>query len=493
MSRVLSSMRLEPIIRKVNRDIVKSSLISKGDRIVVALSGGPDSMAMLHILTVLYQELDISLHIAHLDHQFRGLQSQKDSEFIRSYADRLCLPVTIESIDVPAFARKNRLSAQAAAREIRYKFLFKVAREVGGTKIALGHTSNDQAETVLARLLRGAGSRGLSGIPVYGRGMIIRPLLSVSRAEIIDYLNRTNIPFLNDPTNEKPIYLRNRIRHELLPLLAERYSPGIYDILNREAEILCMENEFLSQYSSGILDNIVSDSSAGSLGERGLELDLGLFSKHHTAVKRRVILEAVRRVKGDVDNISFVQIDETLRMADKGRIGAVITFPGRVRIRRGYNRIIVSLGGDLVPSARQSALCIGIGEERNLVLPVPGRVSLEPTLTEIEASIMEGPFIYSGGAGKGASFDLEMFSSPLFIRNRRRGDILYPLGMGGKKKKLHDIFIDMKIPLEERGGIPLLVSPEGILWVMGVRQDDRFKVRDGTKRTLLVKILRRGD
>ncbi|MBI5746714.1 MAG: tRNA lysidine(34) synthetase TilS [Nitrospirae bacterium] len=484
-------MRLEPIISKVKGEIVKNSLISAGDRVVVALSGGPDSMAMLHILTGLYQELDISLHIAHLDHQFRGIQSQKDSEFIRSYADRLCLPATIESIDVPSFARKNRLSAQAAAREIRYKFLFKVAREVGGTKIALGHTSNDQAETVLARLLRGAGSRGLSGIPVYGRGMIIRPLLSVSRAEIMDYLNQSNIPFLNDPTNEKPIYLRNRIRHELLPFLAERYSPGIYDILNREAEILCRENEFLSQYASGILDDIISDSSAGSLGEGGLELDLGLFSMHHIAVKRRVILEAVRRVKGDIDNISFVQIDETLRMADNGRTGAVIIFPGRVRIRRGYNRIIVSLGGDLVPSLRQSALCIG--EVRTLVLPVPGRVSLKPSLMEIEASIMEGPCIYSGGAGKGASFDLEMFSSPLFIRNRRRGDILYPLGMGGKKKKLHDIFIDMKIPLEERGGIPLLVSPEGILWVMGVRQDERFKVRDNTKRTLLVKILRGGD
>ncbi|MEK6576800.1 MAG: tRNA lysidine(34) synthetase TilS [Nitrospirota bacterium] len=486
MSRVLSSMYLEPIISKVNKEIVKNSLISVGDRVVVALSGGPDSMAMLHILIGLYQDLDITLHIAHLDHQFRGLQSQKDSEFIRSYADRLCLPATIESIDVPSFARKNRLSAQAAAREIRYKFLFKVAREVGGTKIALGHTSNDQAETVLARLLRGAGSRGLSGIPVYGRGMIIRPLLSVSRAEIIDYLNQSNIPFLNDPTNEKPIYLRNRIRHELLPLLAERYSPGIYAILNREAEILCRENEFLSQYSSGILDDIISDH-----GEWGLELDLGLFSVLHIAVKRRVIFEAVRRVKGAIDNISFVQIEKTLRMADNGRTGAVITFPGRVRIRRGYNRIIVSLGGDLVPSARQSASCIG--EEWNLVLPVPGRVSLKPSLLEIEASIMEGPCIYSGGDGKGASFDLKMFSSPLTIRNRRRGDILYPLGMGGKKKKLHDIFIDMKIPFEERRGIPLLVSPEGILWVMGVRQDDRFKVRDGTKRTLLVKILRGGD
>ncbi|HLF85636.1 MAG TPA: tRNA lysidine(34) synthetase TilS [Nitrospiria bacterium] len=486
MPKVLSSMRLEPIISKVNGTIVKNSLISAGDRVVVALSGGPDSMAMLHILIGLYQDLDISLHIAHLDHQFRGLQSQKDSEFIRSYADRLCLPATIESIDVPSFARKNRLSAQAAAREIRYKFLFKVAGEVGGTKIALGHSSNDQAETVLARLLRGAGSRGLSGIPIYSRGMIIRPLLSVSRAEIIDYLNQSNIPFLSDPTNEKPIYLRNRIRHELLPLLAERYSPGIYDILNREAEILCGENEFLSKYSSGILDDIISDH-----GEWGLELDLGLFSKHHTAVKRRVILEAVRRVKGDIDNIGFVQIEETLRMADKGRTGAVMTFPGRVRIRRGYNRISVFLGGDLVQSARQSALCVG--EEWNLALPVPGRVYLEPSITEIEASIVDGPCIYNAGDGKCASFDLELFSSPLTIRNRRRGDVLYPLGMGGKKKKLQDIFIDMKIPFEERGGIPLLVSPEGILWVMGVRQDDRFKVRDGTKRTLLVKILKGGD
>ncbi len=479
-------MRLEPIISKVKGEIVRNSLILAGDKVVVALSGGPDSMAMLHILRGLIQELDISLHIAHLDHQFRGLQSQKDSEFIRNYADRLCLPATIESIDVPSFARKNRLSAQAAAREIRYEFLFKVARDVGGTKIALGHTSNDQAETILARILRGAGSRGLSGIPVYGRGTIIRPLLSVSRAEIIDYLNQSNIPFINDPTNEKPIYLRNRIRHELLPLLAERYSPGIYDILNREAEILCMENDFLSKYSSGILDNIVSDH-----GERGLELDLGLFSLLHTAVKRRVILEAVRRVKGDTDNIGFVQIEETLRMADNGRTGAVITFPGQVRIRRGYNRIVVSFGGDLVDPARWSAL--RVGEEWSFALPVPGRVNLKPSLMEIETSIIDGPCIYSGGDGKGASFDLDMFSSPLTIRNRRRGDVLYPLGMGGKKKKLHDIFIDMKISFEERGGIPLLVSPEGILWVMGVRQDDRFKVRDGAKRTLLVKILKGGE
>lgn len=476
MAKVLNMSRLEPIINKVKGHIARNNLILAGDKVVVAVSGGPDSMAMLHILIELSSLFDIKLHLAHLDHQFRGIQSQKDAEFVGSHAEKLGLPITIESIDVPSFARESAFSAQAAAREIRYQFLFKVARVVGGTKIALGHTYNDQAETILARLLRGAGSRGLSGIPLFGRDILIRPLLSISRDEIIDYLNRSKIPFLNDPSNEKPIYLRNRIRHELLPLLAERYSPGVYDILNREAEILSRENEFLCQYSSGILDSITRERS-----EKRLELDTGLFSRLHTAIKRRVVLEAVYRVKGDINNINFVQINEALRIMDNGRTGAIIMLPGQIRIRRGYDRITVT--GLMDPDKT----------EWDLTIPMPGRVSLPLLSMDIETSIMDGPYIYREGNDRGASFDLEGLSTPLIVRNRRKGDAIYPLGMGGKKKKLHDIFIDMKIPVEERGRIPLLVSPEGILWIMGVRQDDRFKVKGDTKRTLLVKIEREGD
>lgn len=476
MSMVLNNRYIEPIVDRVKGYILRNKLISDGDKVVVAVSGGPDSMAMFHILLELSSLLNIKLHLAHLDHQFRGVQSRKDAEFVRHHAEKLGQPITIESIDVPSIAWKNGLSDQVAAREIRYQFLFKVVKEVGGTKIALGHTSNDQAETVLERLLRGTGSRGLSGIPIFSRGIIIRPLLIISRDEIIEYLIRTKILFLNDPSNEKPIYLRNRIRHELLPFLAERYNPRIYAILNRETEILSRENEFLCQYSSNIMDDITSEKK-----EKRLELDLGLFSRLHTAIKRRVILEAVSRIKGDIYNINYAQIEGALRMLDIGRTGGIIILPGQVYIRKGYDRIIVTGLMDLEET------------EWSLAIPIPGRVFLPLLSIDIETSIIKGPYIYKGREDIGASFDHEGFSMPLIVRNRRMGDIIYPLGMSGKKKKLHDIFIDMKVPSEERGRIPLLVSPEGILWIIGIRQDDRFKVKEDTKRTLLVKIHKEGD
>ncbi|MCK4262385.1 tRNA lysidine(34) synthetase TilS, partial [bacterium] len=245
---------------KVRRTIVRYRMLEPGDRLVVAVSGGPDSVALLSILACLSQELNFSLQVAHLNHMFRAKEAEEDALYVKELAKKFSLPITVRKRNVLAFIKRKHLSPEEGARQVRYKFLQDVAEKAGANKIALGQTADDQAETVLIWMLRGSGLKGLTGIPAVRpleNSLIIRPLIEVSRSEIEDYLREEGLAVRVDASNLKPVYLRNKIRLKLIPLLARDYNPNIKSVLSGMSQILRADEECLNEVQERTFKRIV--------------------------------------------------------------------------------------------------------------------------------------------------------------------------------------------------------------------------------------------
>lgn len=315
---------------KANRTIERHRMLSSGDIVLVAVSGGPDSMALLHFLTDVSDEYDIKLKIAHLNHGFRR-EAANEAEFVRKTAVSLGLPAVIRSIDVPYIKERDGLSAQEAAREVRYAFFEEAAVETGANRVALAHTSDDQAETVLMRLLRGSGPLGLSGIPPV-RGIFIRPLMDCSRNEIEKYISEKNIPFVTDSSNLKMDYMRNRVRMELIPFL-ERYNPNIKETLVRTAEVANRDNQLLDMEADGIY------KSVSSQGEEGIAMDLKTLKVLHPAVSSRVMRKVIIAVKGNTKKISFQHISDILNLMSSGEGRWSLHLPD-VTVSREHDKLL---------------------------------------------------------------------------------------------------------------------------------------------------------
>jgi tRNA(Ile)-lysidine synthase len=456
------------LLEKVKQTINKHSLLSKGDRVVVGLSGGPDSMSLLDILSVLREEYDLVLIPAHLNHGFRGREAEEDLAFCEEVAGRYGFDLVSESVDLPALIREEGLSPQAAAREVRYDFFVRTAAANSASKIALGHHADDQAETQLMRLLRGAGTRGLAGIPIQREPGIIRPLLHVAREEILLYLKERKISYRNDSSNQKEIYLRNRIRKELIPLLKEKYNPNLVEDLLRTAEILGEEEAFLAEQAESCFSPVRTQG--------GLALEMSDLKKLPRALLRRVIRLAIAHARGSIPAVTFQHVCSVIQLMQAEGSSARIDLPGGMTVRKVYERL---------------EFCSEVVEELSMELheiPIPGRETIPVLEIEVESSILSPeevpPFLHKGTA----LFDFDKCSPPLSIRTRVPGDVFFPKGFG-RRKKVKRFFIDEKIPHNMRNSVPLLVNRENeILWVGGYRMDNRFSVDHGTSRALFVQI-----
>lgn len=467
------------LIKKVRDTIRHHDMLAKGDTVLIGVSSGPDSVCLLHLLKELQDEYDLTLHIAHLNHGFRGEEAEEDSRFVQDMGKTLGVPVIAEYSDTPAYAREYRISKQEAAREVRYRFFGLAADKTGADRIALGHTADDQAETFLMRLLRGAGSHGLSGIPPV-RDKIIRPLIGVFREEIKEYLSENDIHCRIDSSNLTPVYLRNKIRLELIPHLAKEYNPNIMDTLVRSLNILRDEDVFLDNYVRKIFRDMVINESEGMI-----KFDVKRFDSCEEPVKRRLVRFAVEAVKGaEGIALSCRHVEEALALLQNDRAGE-IDFPAGVAAERRGDVFSIYLRS-AVTSTPQYAYTVR----------VPGDTIVPEAGMKINTTIRTSPVLKEGltdatEAGRSAAlFDMSKFSEPLVIRNRRDGDFFCPQGMGGKKKKIKEYFIDLKISRRERDRIPLLTSPEGIMWIAGYRGDERFRVTTETKKILEVKVVR---
>ncbi len=325
---------------KVKSTIKKYNMLQKGDSILAGVSGGPDSVTLLHVLHSLKKEYSLNILIAHLDHKFRGEESAGDRKFCEGLAKKYNLEIIWEEIDVPKIAEEKKISPEEAARFERYDFFKRIAKERGMDKIAVGHTRDDQAETVLMRIIRGAGMKGLGGIsPVKDmRGnKIIRPLIEISRKEVEDFISESGLKFRKDSSNEKSIYTRNKIRLELIPLLEKEFNSNIKEVLANMAENLQVENDFLSRYSRRKF------KSVSKIKREEILIDIKKFKKQPEAVRKRILRAALEELKGDLRRLTYQHWKEIEGLIDSRPVNSIVDLPAGIIITKDRINIILKL------------------------------------------------------------------------------------------------------------------------------------------------------
>ncbi|MCK4273940.1 MAG: tRNA lysidine(34) synthetase TilS [Dehalococcoidales bacterium] len=482
MKNKLSKVREQSTLeQKVLRFIKKHRLVTGGEKLIVAVSGGPDSVCLLHILSKLQKELGIELHVAHLNHQLRGAESDADAACVADLAHRLGIPATVESSDVRAYQSRHRLSPEEAAREVRYSFLAQTAAEIGAARVAVGHTADDHVETIIMHLLRGSGTRGLRGLLPVSRWqsgddslVILRPLLELTREETSAYCRRHRLAPRTDTSNLSPEPFRNRIRHQLLPEL-RKYNPQVAEALLRTARIAADDLAFIDNEVARLWDK-VAHAEKGSVVISKKE-----FSALPSALKRHLLRTAVESLLGNLKDIEAGHIEDIIDALDKPA-GKVIGLPDGLNFTIEYDRYV------LAPDA--VSLCPFPVLEGETELNIPGRTGIPGW--DIEAAVIS-PSAAKDADDKSsdltACFDFDKTGNRLTVRRRRPGDRFQPLGMG-QPKKLNEFMIDARIPRTWRRRIPIVCSPDQILWAVGYRIDERAKVTPNTKQVLRLKFTR---
>jgi tRNA(Ile)-lysidine synthase len=457
------------LIEKVRNYIIKENLIDKGDTIGVALSGGMDSVVLLHVLYNLRDFFEINLKVIHFHHHVRYYGCRVDALFVSHIAEEMKLPFIMEEEDIPHMAEKYSTGIEEAGRKGRYDFFRKIINRGDCNKIALAHSASDQAETVLMKILRGTGTYGLSGMASMREGVFIRPVISCFHHELKKYAEDSGLCYRQDQTNGDQNFSRNSIRHFLIPLLKEHFNPNIQNGLLNLSEIAKSENDFLDSLSEKYLDEITFNND----GEK-IIIDIDKFSSFPLAMKRRIIRNAILKLSGNLSGIEFKHIERIIGVTARNT-GKIITLPGFV-VKKDYNHLILTGKYEtyIKPGIYSKELNVP-GETRSDFLGVKVNISL--THMSCNMNFQKNT----------AWFDASLITSPLFIRNRREGDQFVPFGMSGKKK-LKDFFIDKKIPLYKRDIIPLICDRNNIIWVTGLRTDERFKITDKTEKVVFMEV-----
>lgn len=462
------------LLSQVKLTIEKHNMISPGDTVLVGVSGGPDSVALLHLLSRLKEDLQCGLYAGHLNHMFRGEEADADARLVEGLAREWRIPLVSERFDVPAYLKESGLSAQQGARKVRYRFFEEAAARVGAARVALGHHADDQAETVLLNLIRGAGMTGLSGIPPARENVYIRPLLEIRRRQIELYCRDYGIPYRVDQSNLKAVYLRNRVRLELIPLLEEKYNPAVVDSLNRLAGIARDED--------GYMDGVARDALEGALISREagkMTISIEKLNSYPIAVRRRLVRTACRELAGYGRTISFEHIDRALELACGEPHRGTVELPGGIVLVKRYRllEIIINRVNSKMPFYQHPLQVPG-------VTPIP-EVNRRILAETLEASLIGDPRRL---APEEAVLDLERLQGPLWVRRRKEGDVFSPLGMSGKIK-LKKFFIDQKVPREKRDAIPIVTCGNDIVWVAGCRPGEPWKVTAKTRDCLRLVLL----
>lgn len=459
-------------LEKVSEAIDYFGMIDKGDHIVCAVSGGADSTALLHALYHLKKKYEISISVAHVNHCLRGDESERDADHTRSIAEGLGLEFHLKEADVKGHAAEKRLSVQEAGREVRDAFFREIAAKYGGAKVATGHTKTDNGETYLMRLIVGAGPEGLSGIaPV--RGVYIRPLITTTRGEVEEFLKELKVDYVTDSSNLENKYLRNIIRNEIIPRLRE-VNPNIEENLADAAA----EYRRLFEVVRGEVDSFMEEN----LKDGSLPVDA--LNDLSNNLKGEVVKELIFKSAGDLGKplrLTRAHIFAVLGLINGPSRGErSVDLPGGLIAVRSYDNLSVVRKGKAAE-----------GADKVYPVEIPGTVEIPELNIRMVSNIDYGDKD-DEGAEKGdkdeknsAIFDMERLKSPLTLRTRRDGDRFYPAG-GRGSKKIKDFFIDIKLPRSERDKVPVLLSGDDIIWILGHRADGRFVATGETKRRLKV-------
>lgn len=455
--------------KRCARAITDGSLLVKGDRVLIAVSGGPDSTALLVALAHLKGDLGVEVRAAHFDHRLRSRgEAEGDAAFVRALCRKLRVAIEFGSGDVRARARRKKESIEEAARAIRYRFLKRTAKELGCTVVAVAHNRDDQAETVLMRMIRGAGIDGIAGMRPrarwpFGRGPdVVRPLLDVPRSDIERYCADLGLEPRRDPTNDLPVGTRNRVRGELLPLL-RTFNPRIEEALARLADAASQDLEFVEEFQ------LVGWRQAASRDRGGIAIDRRFLERLDAAITSRVIRRAASELSDGAINVKWEDVQRVLRSLTKKR--ARTSLPdGLVAVTDPYN--VTIWAGEPQRAAAVPHVTIPVAGSRRV-----GRWRFDvsrgdPSDVQVSQNALE------------ALLDEDAVGF-LSVRSRQLGDRLRPLGLGGSKK-VQDILVDAKVPAEERDSVPIVCDERGIVWVVGHCIDERVKVTDKTKQVLRI-------
>lgn len=451
------------------KTLSKYNMIKAGEKIIVGVSGGPDSVCLLYLFYKLQKQLDISLEVAHLDHMFRGKESREDALFVKNLCIQWNIPFHEKRVNVPKYIEKTGLSPEDAARRARYAFYLAVKKETGAHKVATGHNRDDHEETVLMNILRGSGLEGLVGIdPV--RDFYIRPLIEISRKDIEEYLENNNIPFRIDSTNLEPEYFRNRLRLELIPLIQKKYCPHLGLSLRRLSEIARRDLSFIDEETHKAFEKGVK------IKDKRAYIDINKFIFLPEAIQYRLLRLVVEHLSGDTKDFEYRHGDLLSRFIKTASVGSWIDLPKGLAGEKRYNSFIIHRE----PFKEVS--------DYYYTLDVPGQLFIgESEITIYAYTKRRDSLLIKDTNSLIALLDYDKIKANLIVRNRRPGDKFVPLG-SKNFKKVKDFFIDEKIPRRLRNNIPIIEANNKIIWIGGMRIDDRFKITAETKDILVLKM-----
>ncbi len=452
----------------VKQNIFKENLINEGDNILLGFSGGPDSVFLFHNLIKLKEIINFNLYASHINHMYRGKDADHDENFVRSICEKYDIKYFVKRKNATEYAEELKLTEEEAGRILRYDFFRENLKEVGGGKIAVAHNLNDQAETVLQRIIRGTGIDGLSAMSFINND-IIRPMLNVTRSEIEKYLHDNKYEFCIDITNSQDIYGRNKIRLNLIPYLEKNFNLNIQNTLYRMTETMEKDKKIIEKYIETRFKEILHKQN-----ENEIFLDLKKLKCMEYFETGRIVRKAIEMLKGNTNNLEMKHIDYVNDFIFTKNTGKTINLSEGIIAEISYNNLIIRKNIEITENFKYN-ICIGTP----LYIKEISKTILLRILDISEYDLKDK---------KTVSLDYDLIEGMIFIRNRINGDSIIPCGMTGNKK-IKDIFIDLKIPKEERNRKIIIVDDNNILWVEGYRIHNNYKVSHATKKILNITIM----
>ena len=459
------------MIDTVLKTITENNMFYKGDKVIVAVSGGPDSIALLHILYELKEKLDISLYVAHINHCLRGKESDEDEEYVKGFCKSLNIEFRSKRVDINKICKLKNISSESAGREARYEFFEELMGDFSAQKVAIAHHANDQAETILMRIMRGTGMDGLIGIRPVRDNTFVRPLINNTRDEIEQYCLKNNLNPRIDKTNLEAIYSRNKVRLQLIPYIQQNFNKDIINVLNRLSYTIKVDNDYLEVISKEKYKKYCD------INKEKVIISKKAFLEHESIITR-IIRLAIHDSVGNLYNFEKIHIYDIIRI-QKCSTGKELNLPKNVYAFNNYGDIVI---------CRNKKQNIKIYDEEYILHSGMNEIKHIKSKITIKSINMKEKLDYKYN-NLVKHFDYDKVKGHITLRHRRDGDRFSPLGMSGSKK-LKDLFIDLKVPKEQRDEVPLICFGDHIAWIIGYRVSELFKIDENTKNILEVKIER---
>lgn len=445
--------------------IARHDMIHPGDHVIVGVSGGPDSVALLHLLYGLRECLEVKLTVAHLNHQLRSIDSDRDATFVQELARSLDLACVVESSDVLDYCERKGCSLETGAREVRYQFLERLVSDLEAQKIATGHTADDQAETILMRLVRGTGVDGLSGIRPIRDGLVIRPLLDVRREDVMAYLKAHQLAYCIDHSNSETHHLRNRIRQTLIPGIEKDFNPEIVRALGRLSDVVRFESTLIEE----IVDRSYRETIRYLRPDR-LSVDVTAFLKAPIAVQRRLVRRYLGAMGIDEAGLGYDHIERFRHLVTKQKSGQQLNLPNGLLAERRRDEIVVGSR---------------LSDPFDVVISVPGTTAIASAGGSLHTEVVPMALAPEASDESRAIFNADEITYPIHIRSRMHGDRFVPFGMKGTKS-LKSLLNERGIARLDRDRIPVVANDSGILWVVGLRRSWNAPIDPRTERVLVM-------